>query len=192
MERKPIEFSGVVLAAGRSSRMGRDKALLECEGVPMWRRQREVLRAAGAREIFLSARDDQMWLPTATGFDAVLFDGVSVGGPIVGVTAAVERASSGHVAVLAIDLPRMHAGWLKTLAQACAPGIGCAGRRGDFFEPLAAIYPTELRWLAWEALVAGEYSLQRLLARAVEQGLMCGREITQDEAPLFENWNEPK
>ena len=42
-------FSAIVLAAGRSTRMGRDKALLEVEGVPLWQRQRQVLVAA-ARE----------------------------------------------------------------------------------------------------------------------------------------------
>ena len=65
-------------------------------------------RTAGAAEIFLSARDDQAWLPRADGFAAVLFDGVSVGGPIIGVTAGLERASHSHLAVLAIDdLPRV-------------------------------------------------------------------------------------
>ena len=49
----PLEFSAVVLAAGHSTRMGSDKALLEFAGVALWRRQHAMLRQAGAAEISL-------------------------------------------------------------------------------------------------------------------------------------------
>ena len=54
-------FSAVLLAAGRSTRMGIDKALIEVSGRPLWSRQRDVLADAGAAEIFLSARPEQRW-----------------------------------------------------------------------------------------------------------------------------------
>jgi molybdopterin-guanine dinucleotide biosynthesis protein A len=208
-------FSAVLLAAGRSTRMGRDKALLEIEHggrrVPLWQHQHGVLARAGAAEIFLSARPEQEWVACAAtaGFTAVLHDALSVGGPMVGITAALERASHPHVAVLAIDLPRMEPAWFASLLAECAPGVGCVGRRGrvgedkgagsgqaaaggeNFFEPLAAIYPHALKWLAWEALVRGEFSLQRLLTAAVAEGLMRVHEIGADETAMFENWNEP-
>ncbi|MCX6952098.1 MAG: molybdenum cofactor guanylyltransferase [Verrucomicrobia bacterium] len=186
-----VSFSAILLAAGRSTRMGRDKALLEADGVPLWRRQRDVLRAAGAAEIFLSARDDQPWLPHASGFAAVLFDGVSVGGPIIGLTAGLERASHGHLAVLAIDLPRMSPAWFAALLADCTPGVGVVGKRGEFFEPLAAVYPKELMMSGWEALVRGDFSLQHFIAAAVAEGKLRVREIAAADAVLFENWNEP-
>ncbi len=190
MEQVP-PFSAVVLAAGRSTRMGRDKALLEADGAPLWQRQRDVLARAGAAEVFLSVRPEQEWARGATGFAALVHDALSVGGPMVGITAALERASHPHLAVLAIDLPRMTPEWFGTLRDDCTPTAGCVGRRGDFFEPLAAVYPRELKWLFWEALVRGEFSLQRLLAAAVGQGAMRVREIGDADAGRFENWNEP-
>ena len=187
-------FSGVVLAAGRSTRMGRDKALLESDGVPMWRRQRDVLTSAGAGEIFLSARPEQVWANDAMasgGYSAVLHDAMPSAGPLCGITAAIERASHAHVAVLAIDLPKMSVEWFGKLLGECAPGIGAVGRRGEFFEPLAAIYPCEIMPLAWGALATGRYGLQPLIRDAINQGLMREREISGDEAAWFENWNEP-
>lgn len=186
-------LSAVVLAGGRSRRMGRDKALLEIDGRPAWQRQREVLAAAGAGEIFLSARADQAWTREAgaCGFSAVLHDAIAFGGPMVGLTAALERASGTHVAVLAIDLPLMTPGWFATLWAQCAAGVGAVGQRDGFFEPLAAIYPRELIPLAWEALVRGEYALQPLLRQAVEKGMMRGREISAEDRRRFENRNEP-
>jgi molybdopterin-guanine dinucleotide biosynthesis protein A len=182
--------SAVVLAGGRSTRMGREKALLEVDGVPQWQRQRDVLAAAGAAEIFLSARPEQEWAGAARGFTAVVHDALTAGGPLVGITAGLERATHPWLAVLAIDLPAMTPAWFSTLLCEVAPGVGVVGRRGGFFEPLAAIYPGEVRWLAWEALARGEFSLQRLLAAAVAQGLMRVHEIAAAEAALFENWNE--
>jgi molybdopterin-guanine dinucleotide biosynthesis protein A len=224
-------MSGVVLAAGRSSRMGRDKALLEApEGGLMWERQRDVLAAAGAREIFLSARPEQAWARAAVAraratraegersgrgesvgegggiaVAGVLHDALPDCGPLVGITAALERAvTATHVAVLAVDLPRLAAAWLVRLREASGSGVGAVGRRagsaagggpgsagdGGFFEPLAAIYPREMMWLAWEALAAGDYALQRLVARATEAGLLRTIEIGAAELDWFANWNE--
>lgn len=183
-------LSAVLLAAGRSTRMGRDKALLEIGGRPLWQRQREVLAELGATEIFLSARPEQPWAQGAAGFDAVLHDALPHSGPLAGITAALERATHPHVAVLAIDLPRLSAGWFAGLWTRCAPGVGVVGRQGDFFEPLAAIYPREIKWLAWEALAGGELSLQKLLTAALAQGLMRAQEIAPAEARQFENWND--
>jgi molybdenum cofactor guanylyltransferase len=190
-----LPFSAVVLAAGRSTRMGRDKALLEIDGVPMWRRQRDVLASAGAAEIFLSARPDQEWVRGAMatgGFAAVLHDAMPSAGPLCGITAALERASHGHVAVVAIDLPKMTAKWFERLRAECSPGAGAVGQRETFFEPLGAIYPREIMPLAWSALSAGRYGLQPLLAEALAQGLVRAHGMGREEAAWFENWNEPQ
>lgn len=50
-------FTGIVLCGGRSSRMGRDKALIEIGGVPMARRVADALRSAGATEVLAIGGD---------------------------------------------------------------------------------------------------------------------------------------
>ena len=184
-------FGAVVLAAGHSIRMHRDKALLECNGRLMWQRQRDLLAQAGATEVLISARPGQAWAETAEGFAAVVHDASPDAGPLGGITAALEHGQQGHLAVLAVDLPRMEPGWFKALLADCAPGIGVIGRTGRFFEPLASVYPRELLPLAQAALERRELSLQKLLATGVAQGLLRVREISPGEIPLFANWNEP-
>lgn len=197
--------------------MGRDKALLETARapggaepgtIPLWQRQGAVLAQAGAEEIFLSARPEQVWVQTAMStaagavggaFTALVPDATPDCGPLAGIVAALERAAHPHLAVLAIDLPRMVPAWFALLRPKCAPGVGAVGRRTDpdpatgkvFYEPLAAFYPRELLPLAGAALARGEYSLQRLLATAVAQGFMRAHDLTTAESALFENWNEP-
>lgn len=185
-------FSAVVLAAGRSSRMGRDKALLAgSDGRPLWQRQRDVLQQAGAAEIFLSVRPDQPWVAEAAGFSAVVNDTVLRGGPLAGIAAALEKMAHAHLAVLAVDLPRMEASWFATLLAECGRGIGLAGHRENFHEPLAAIYPREILPLVREALQRRELALQKLIGTGITRGLLRSREISAAEAPMFENWNEP-
>jgi len=184
-------FSAVLLAAGHSIRMRRDKALLEQGGRVLWQRQLELLQQTGAAEIFLSARADQAWAETAEGFAAVVRDAVPNAGPLGGIAAALERCGEGHLGVLAVDLPHMQPEWFAELRKHCAPGVGAVGRNGQFFEPLAAIYPRELLPLAKAALERRELSLQKLLAAGVAQGLLRVREIGDGERPFFTNWNEP-
>lgn len=182
----PLTFSAVLLAAGRSERMGRDKALLPCAGEPMWRRQWRLLEQAGAGEIFLSARPDQIWVPPGV---TTLADAVPDAGPLAGIAAALARCTTSHLLVLAVDLPQMSPTWFAQLAAECALGRGAVGRLGKFFEPLAAIYPMELREPAAAALGRGDYALQAFIVAA--GGRFRVRDITAAEAPWFENWNEP-
>src|SRR4051812_22899580 len=130
-------FSAVVLAAGHSTRMGRDKALLEIDGQPLWRRQRDILAEAGAAEIFLSARPEQSWTRDAKGFTALIHDALPNCGPLVGITAAVERATHPLVAVLAIDLPNITPSWFRNLLATSTTTVGAVGRSGERYEPLA-------------------------------------------------------
>lgn len=186
------KLSAVLLAAGRSSRMGRDKALLTAlDGRVWWQRQRDVLARTGAAEIFVSARPDQSWADRADGFDAVVRDPAPDCGPLAGIIAALDRAAHPHLAVLAVDLPAMEPAWFDRLRLACGPGFGAIGRRGRYFEPLAAIYPREILPLAREFWSRGEFSLQRLVADAVGRGLLREREITDGDSAQFENCNEP-
>jgi molybdopterin-guanine dinucleotide biosynthesis protein A len=184
-------FSAVLLAAGRSTRMGRDKALLHLRGRPLWRRQRDLLRAAGAAELLLSARPDQRWALRAAGFAAILRDRVPDAGPLAGIVAALEAAAHERVAVLAIDLPRLPARWLAELVAAATETRGVVGRRGDSFEPLAAVYPRKMLPLARTALARGDLALQPLLRAAVDAGFLRARRIAASEAPWFTNWNTP-
>lgn len=190
-------FSAVVLAAGRSSRMGTDKAMLPIAGQPAWARQRQVLREAGAAEVFLSARADQRWItePEVTSqFKAVVWDAIPDCGPLGGISAVLGHAAHPYLAVLAIDLPAMEPSWFQLLwARAEAGGgVGVVGRRDGYIEPLAALYPRELDPLVGRAFAAGEHSLQKLLREAVTAGLMRVIDITPEQAGMFENRNEPR
>ena len=180
-----LSFSAVLLAGGRSSRMGRDKALLPVGESVLWQRQWDLLAAVGVTDRWLSVRAEQTWVPSGV---AVVHDNVPGAGPLAGIAAALENMHGTHLLVLAVDLPRMEPAWFERQMSLCAPGVGAVGRRGGFYEPLAAIYPRELHSQAEAALARGEHTLQRFIAAS--GGAMQAVEIGAAEAAWFANWNE--
>jgi molybdopterin-guanine dinucleotide biosynthesis protein A len=182
-------LSGVVLAGGLSTRMGRDKALMELEGVPLWRRQYNLLAQAGASDRMLSVRADQKWPPLDV---TRVVDAAPDLGPLAGIAAALAKTRHSHLLVLAVDMPRVPLGWFARLRERCAEKIGVVGARAEGnFEPLVAIYPQALLPLVRAAISDRELSLQKLIGRGVDEGLLRVQEIPAVETVWFENWNDP-
>ena len=101
-------FSAVLLAAGRSTSMGTDKALLPVDGMALWQRQWAVLARTRASEIILSVRPEQTWAPAGVN---VVRDALADAGPLGGIAAALEKMRQTHLIVLAVDLPQMQPVW---------------------------------------------------------------------------------
>lgn len=189
-----LAFSAVLLAGGRSSRMGRDKAeILLPDGRPLWRRQLDdVLRPLGPREIFLSG-------PPRAGVPVdvrVLPDATAGLGPLSGIAAALGEAKAPLVIVLAVDLPAMTASFFREhLLPACSSeNLGAVGFSGadGFFEPLAAVYPGSAHGLAVECLRGTDRSLQSFVRTAVSAGLVTPVALSPGAAVQFVNWNCPE
>ena len=185
----PPPFTAVLLAGGKSTRMGRDKAAVLIGGQTLWQRQLATLRTTAPHELFISGKPDG---PYAGAGVEILRDAFPEGGPLAGLEAALRHANHPLVLVLAIDLPAMTADFLSTLVrEAAASGTGCVTRDERWFEPLAAVYPRACLPLAAEGLRGEDRSMQRFVRLAVEQGLMRVRELSAGERALFRNVNRP-
>lgn len=179
-----MKFSAVLLAGGKSSRMGRDKAGLELEGVPLWRRQWETLHRTGAAEVFVAGRAGQF-----PGDFEVVEDDEPEGGPLTGLIVALRRASHPWLLVLAVDLPTMTPEYLARLVARGRPGRGVIPRRGGRFEPLAALYPREALGAAEHCRLENRRALQSLAGRLVENKALTTVDVAPDEEALFVNVN---
>lgn len=142
---------GLVLAGGRSSRMGTDKASLpHPDGRALGRRCYDLLEAAGCDEVYLSLRAKQE-LPA--GFDDgeawILRDpeGES-GGPISGILAAMRARPEADWLVVACDLPRLDEETLAHLLESRREGEKFLAYRSEFDglpEPLCTWYSADAR-----------------------------------------------
>jgi molybdopterin-guanine dinucleotide biosynthesis protein A len=180
-------FSAVLLAGGQSTRMGRDKALLPVpdSDLLLWQWQLRALEELQPEEIFWSG----FHRPGVPKHVRVINDAVENAGPLAGISACLNLLQSNLLVALAIDLPRMNAAFLKDLLARCSPSCGVAARHGDFFEPLAAIYPKGLHALAEEHLSQKRYAMQDLIREAVQRGLLQAFPLNEKDVPLFKNLN---
>ncbi len=181
-----MRCSAVLLAGGKSSRMGRDKAFLEIGGEQLWRRQMKKLRELSPEQIMVSGPLRNEWSACE-----VIPDEVENAGPLAGVAAALGKCATSHLVVLAVDLPMMTSSFLQLLLALCGHNQGAVPRNAKGFEPLAAVYPATCVSLAAAALHAGDFSLQNFVRKALSEELLVERKLSTAEASLFRNLNTP-
>ena len=185
-------FAAVLLAGGRSRRMGRDKALLPmADGRLLWQRQLAVLQDLGPTELFISGPARKNFPTTVP----LLTDETPGLGPLTGIVAALRAMRSPLLVVLAVDLPAMTTAFLLDLLARAGDATATRGvvpqTADTFYEPLAAIYPVESLASAEKHLKASDRSLQTFVRALVQNGQAVARPVGSRETPLFANWNQP-
>lgn len=103
---KGPDFSLLVLCGGKSSRMGRDKALLELDGETLLDRTMRLGWQLGAAQVLVSRN--------APGF---IQDQVQNAGPMAGIAAALSHCHNRWVLVLPVDMPLLCPQALAPLLQ---------------------------------------------------------------------------
>ena len=94
-----LDVAGFVLAGGRSSRMGSDKALVSLAGRPMITHALSVLRDAGLTAVIAGARS------SLTQFAPVIADDSPDAGPLAGICSALASTPAEHAVFLSVDQP---------------------------------------------------------------------------------------
>lgn len=175
--------AGVVLAGGRSTRMGAAKAGLEWHGSTLLRRTVGLLLRGSLGPIVVVRALGQP-LPALPADVAVVDDPVEGLGPLQGLAAGLGAVAGTQLAfVCATDLPFLHPAVISHLVgrardsrtDAVVPLIG--GRR----QPLAAVYSTALAVTAQELLDEDGSALVALLDRAVVH-LVAATDLLADAA----------
>jgi Molybdopterin-guanine dinucleotide biosynthesis protein A len=150
--------AGVVLAGGRSTRMGTPKAWLEWHGSTLLGRAARVLaRTVGGPVVVVAAPGQD--LPPLPEDVAVVEDPVEGRGPMqglaVGLAAVADRAETAFVC--STDLPFLHPAYVRRVLRELAEGtadVALPVARG-FRQPLAAAYRTSLAGLVADLLAEG-------------------------------------
>lgn len=169
--------------------MRRDKAGLTFRGAPLWRRQLDTLRQAGAGEILISGRRGACY---DTGDIPIIEDEIEDAGPLGGVSALLSAAAHPLVLVLAIDMPLMTAVYLRHLLAQTSGECGVVPEQFGRYEGLAAIYPKTAKEIATEALGGRDHSMQHFVTACMARKLVAPVQITEAEISFFQNINTPE
>jgi molybdopterin-guanine dinucleotide biosynthesis protein A len=151
---------GFVLAGGRSSRMGQDKALLQLGGRPMLEISLDKLRVlplAGPPRV-AGARSD-------AGAIADVHPGC---GPLSGIEAALTASAQPLNVFLPLDMPLLPAkflAWMLRRAQITGAMVTVPRINGSP-QPLCAVYHRELLGSITRSLITGDYKVMRVVCAA--------------------------
>jgi molybdopterin-guanine dinucleotide biosynthesis protein A len=144
---KPSQVTALILAGGQSSRMGRDKALISVEGVPLIRRVYDAADRCVDSVCVVTPWPGryQFVLPAECQFiqEVPAPEGGSAG-PLVGFVQGLGQAATDWVLLLACDLPRLRAEVLQaaiaTLPHASPDTVAVLPRSEKGWEPLCGFY----------------------------------------------------
>lgn len=183
-------LSGLILAGGRSTRMGRDKAgIVLPDGRTLVERQADILRAVGVDMVFVSVRRGTTGLPRGL---SMIFDAVPDAGPLAGVAAGLRAASAGMLIVLAVDMPGIEAAHLEELVELSTDSRGSVPVLDGQMEPLAAVYPTILADSAAAALATENRAVAAWAREEAKVGRVRLWDMTGEWARALRSWNTPE
>lgn len=175
--------AGFVLVGGRSSRMGRDKALLPFQAGTLVEHVARQVRAAAGSVCLVGPQERYAGLPYP-----IIPDRFPGCGPVAGIHAALASGRADWNLVTACDMPRLTPELLAALfvhaeraARHGAIPVSAAGR----CEPLCAVYHRACLPVFERALREGRRKLSSLVA---ELDLAT---VRLDDDSWSENWNTP-
>lgn len=164
MSRIP-ELNGLVLAGGRSTRMGQDKGLINWHGKPQREYMADLL-APYCQKVFISCRADQKGEVEQRNY-AALPDLYTDSGPLGAILSAFEQNKNTAWLVIACDLPlldKLHLDLLFAHRNTAVMATAFAGTDG-LPEPMITIWEPFAYPLIKDSLTAGSFSARSILLK---------------------------
>lgn len=184
----PGAFAAGILAGGKSTRMGTDKAFLDAGGKPLIRYMIERLSTV-ATDIVISARDSSKFkgLPAT-----VVTDRFQIGCAMVGVHTALS-AGKPVMYVTAVDMPYLNTELVNYLRKQLRTYDAVVPRSSRGFEPLSAIYTLRCLPVLEKCISANQLMFSQLF-RELNVNFV---QLKEDDWKVmgvspFTNLNEPK
>jgi len=137
-----MNVSCIILAGGRSTRMGKDKKFIMFRGQSFLERAVEVAKRLSDEVILSLGTQEQKAEVLAKGFQGVsiVIDHLQSKGPLVGLYNALKKCSREYAVVMPCDSPFLHPKVLQSMIDRSKGHDAVVPRAGGFIEPLLAVY----------------------------------------------------
>ena len=129
-------FTGIILAGGKSTRLGTEKSFLEVGEKPLIVRVMDVFSGL-FDEILISANDPEPYseLPAR-----VVLDEVPEGGALIGLHSSLSAMNTEYAFVAACDMPFLSRELIRYMIDRAEGYDALVPRIDDYLEPLHAVY----------------------------------------------------
>lgn len=178
------KISGIILAGGKSSRMGKNKAMIEINGEISIRTLHNLIKPF-CSEIIISANNQETYQFL---HERIITDEIQGIGPIGGILSCLKKSSFRKNLVIACDMPMIPFSLIQLLinhkntAEFVVPANGT-----DEIEPLCAIYDKSVIPVLSEMIAEGNYKIRNLMN-------YCKTALIQvhNGNNIFQNLNTPE
>jgi molybdenum cofactor guanylyltransferase len=173
------QLTAIILAGGKSSRMGQDKAMLLVDGIPLLLRVYQVA-AACANTVYIVTPWQERYqdsIPSNCIFirEELLIDEtegeLQTHGPIIGFAQGLAQVQTEWVLLLACDLPKLRVEilqtWIEKLGDVGEDAIACLVQNSKGWEPLCGFYRKSCLTSLNEFINQGGRSFQRWLQQNI-------------------------
>jgi molybdopterin-guanine dinucleotide biosynthesis protein A len=175
-----------ILAGGKSTRMGSDKAFVTLDGRTLLERALELARSV-SRDLRIVG-DPAKFEP----FAPVVEDRFHDCGPLAGIHAALRASPTELNLILAVDVPFVSPPLLQYMIMRAKSSAAPATvpRTNGGWQPLCAVYRRQFAEAAEKALRAGRYKIDALFASVETQAIEEEELLSAGfSAKMFRNLN---
>jgi molybdopterin-guanine dinucleotide biosynthesis protein A len=189
MERREDDVAAFILAGGKSTRMGKDKAFVALEGRTLLARMLDIARSVTDNVRIVG--DAGKYSP----FAPVVQDIYADCGPLGGIHAALHSSQTDLNLILAVDVPFISLGLLLYLIQRArsADATVTVVRMEERWQPLCGMYRKQFAETAEKALADGHYKIGALFEQTRTQIITdADLQIAGFSTRVFRNLNTPQ
>jgi molybdenum cofactor guanylyltransferase len=182
----PSQITAIILAGGQSTRMGRDKALIEIDGIPLLTHIYNIAESICHRVLIVTDKPSQ-YQSLYLGQHAIVAkdrpeickfvkDDFSEG-PLVGFVQGLFEVHTSWVLLLACDLPRLDIetvkDWRSQLSKLPKTAVAYLPKREQGWEPLCGFYRASCLEKLEDFTLEGGRSFQKWLEHENVVALDC-------------------
>ena len=152
--------SAIILAGGKSSRMGFDKQLIKLNERKLMDNLINKLKRE-FDDIIIATHRPELYIGLS---HKITKDILVDKGPLGGIHSGLLQSSSRFAFVVACDMPNINLDYIRYMKEAISDkSLGCVTRFGDWFEPFSSFYSIKLIEPIEEYLDTNRRSINGLL-----------------------------
>jgi molybdopterin-guanine dinucleotide biosynthesis protein A len=183
------QLSGFVLAGGKSTRMGQDKAAVTLNGLTLLQHALAALREV-CRDVAILGKCELY------GSLGPVYEDIFPGcGPLGGIHTALSNSQTPLNLIIAVDTPFLSPDFLSYLADRAidSSAIVTTPEIDEYTQPLCTVYSLDFRSIAEQALRQGNYKIVPLFPKdrtlVIKEAELRQFAFATD---MFENLNTPE
>ncbi len=154
------QITGIILAGGKSSRFGTDKAFAELNGMPLISFSYNKLKQICSKIILSSNSENSIFLDIK-----IVKDEFAEIGPIGGIYSALNQSDTEINIVLSCDIPFVSVDLLNYLLLQSENFDVTIAKHEDYCEPLIGIYKKSINNSIKDSINNKQYSLIKLITK---------------------------